>query len=65
MKKSLALFALSFAMLGSVACSTAPKEQPAPAESTVSAEAPAVEESAPVESNSNMSLGTGSSGRGH
>lgn len=68
MKKTFTLLTLSLAMLGSVACSTAPKQEPAQAEASVAAEPPAVEDSKPMETpstDSNLSLGAGSSGRGH
>jgi hypothetical protein len=65
-KNTFALLALGLMMAGSVACSSTPKQE--------ETAAPAVAEAAPVEapvateapaSNSDLSLGTGSSGRGH
>lgn len=75
MNKSFTLIALGALLVGTVACSSAPKvEESAPLPEASAAPAP-IEPSAPAEdlsaapakssTSSGMSLGAGSSGRGH
>lgn len=76
MKKTLTLLTLGFMFAGAVGCSSAPKKEEVAEEQSVSAAADIEqEEVTPVEetasedtsssSTSDLSLGAGSSGRGH
>lgn len=70
MKKVISMFAVGFALMGSVACSSAPKHEEPTQEAIVAPEpmteeAPVAQQPEADSSKSDLSLGASSSGRGH